>query len=322
MTTTTLNYIQQEITRIGYPMCVLIGNIGGAIGLFVFLQKRMRKNPYGLFIIVYMIANILYVNFTILLQALSALFQINPSAQSSTFCRIEYYISFVLAVIPSYLLAMASIDRSFASSRNVHIRSRSTKRFAALMIGIICSFWIVFHVQAFFTADLELIGNLGFVCTFRLGISTIFAAYYNLICIGIIPPLLMIGFGIQILMNIRQNHVNRTNLRNNRRSLILLLIIQVAIYLCLRLPASFYLIYKQITSVYQQTSNQIIIGQFIQSTAYFCQFMQVSISPLLNLITKTFRKELKRALNRIRRRNNRLHVTGSIDMQRTGRHLN
>lgn len=99
-------------------------------------------------------------------------------------------------------------------------------------------------------------------------------------------------------MNKTQTHTYRNDSRNNRR-LIILLIIQVTVYLCLRLSASLYLIYEEITSARIKTSDQLIIEQFVQSVVYLCQFIQVSISPLLNLSTKTFRIELKRALNRI-----------------------
>jgi hypothetical protein len=79
MTTTLLINIQQQIGRIGDPICIFIGNIGGAIDLFVFLQKTMRRNPCGLFLIAYMITNMLYINFTILVTALDRLFQTNST---------------------------------------------------------------------------------------------------------------------------------------------------------------------------------------------------------------------------------------------------
>jgi hypothetical protein len=314
MTTALLINIQYQITVIGYPICIVIGNVGGAIGLFVFLQKSMRRSPCGLFFIAYMITNLLYVNFTILLSALTALFQINLSIQSSIFCRMFYYLSFVFAVIPSYLLSMASIDRSLASSHNVHTRLRSTRRFATLMIASICSFWILFHLHAFFTVNIQFINNIQLVCTFLSGISTTFVTYYNLICVGIIPLSLMVVFGIRILMNIQQARVVRNRLNNNRR-LVLILLIQVMIYLCLRLPASLYLIYKQITQFSIKTSDQVLVEQFIQTVVYFCQFIQVSISPLLNFTTKTFRKELKRAWNKVARGNNQPQSMNTIQRQ-------
>jgi hypothetical protein len=303
MTTTLLIDIQHQITVIGYPMCIVIGNVGGAIGLFVFLQKSMRRNPCGLFFIAYMIINLFYINFTILLAALNALFQINLPIQSSVFCRMYYYLTFTFAVIPSYLLSMASIDRSFASSHNVHTRLRSTRRFATLMIGCICSFWILFHLHAFFTVDIQLINNFQLVCTFLPGISTTFITYYSLICVGMIPLSLMVVFGIRILMNIQQTRIVRNHLNNNRR-LVFILIIQVMIYLCLRLPSSFYLIYKQITQSSIKTSDRLLIEQFIQTVVSFCQFIQVSISPLLNFTTKTFRNDLKQVWNKIIRKVN------------------
>ena len=54
MTTTLLINIQLQIGRIGDPICIFVGNISGAIGLFVFLQKTNEKKsmwivPYYLY---------------------------------------------------------------------------------------------------------------------------------------------------------------------------------------------------------------------------------------------------------------------------------
>ena len=250
-----------------------------------------------------MITNMLYINFTILIAALDSLFQTNTTIQSSIFCRIYYYLSFVLAVIPPYLLSMASLDRSLASSHNVNTRLRSTQRFARLIIGMICMLWILFHLHAFFIVDIQIINGIQLICTFLPGIPTTFITYYNLICVGIIPLSLMIAFGIRILINIKRIRVVRNPLNNNRR-LIVLLIVQVTVYLVLRLPTSFYFIYKQITNFNSKTSDRIKIEQFIQSVVYFCQFIQISFSPLLNLTSKTFRNELKQIWNKIMRKVN------------------
>jgi hypothetical protein len=62
--------------------------------------------------------------------------------------------------------------------------------------------------------------------------------------------------------------------------------------------------YKEITKFNSKTSDRITIEQFIQGVVYFCQFIQISFSPLLNLTSKTFRKELKQAWNKITRKVN------------------
>jgi hypothetical protein len=133
-----------------------------------------------------------------------SLFKINPTVHSSIFYLIQYYISFVLAGIPSNVLVMASIGRSLPSSRNINIRLRSTQCFTTLMIGIICIFSRVFHVQAFFTVDLQLINGLQLIY-----ISISFLTFYKLICIGIILPSLMTVFEIRILINTKQSRVNQ-----------------------------------------------------------------------------------------------------------------
>lgn len=51
----------------------------------------------------------------------------------------------------------------------------------------------------FFTVDLQLINGVQSICTFRQGFSITFISYYNLICVGIIPPLRMTSFEIRTI---------------------------------------------------------------------------------------------------------------------------
>ncbi|UJR29469.1 hypothetical protein I4U23_010681 [Adineta vaga] len=295
MSSTLLTQIQLELIRIGLPICIIIANVSSILGLFVFLQKTMRNNPCVIYFIVYMITNLIYIDFTAVSTVFSG-YAMDFSIKSNLCCSIRMYLSYVFTAIPSYLLVMTSLDRMFISSSNVHIRQRSSKRFSLLIIIIIIIFWLLFHLHAFFFSEVQLIYGIRLSCTTRSGIPSSFISYYGLIN-AMIPITLMSLFGIQTLKNIHKIHRNRSQSLDKRLTIIL--IGQISIYICLRLPLSLYLIYSEITKYRIKSSNQILIEQFIYFITIFCQFIQVSLSPLINLSTKSFRNELKRILYQI-----------------------
>ncbi|CAF3752479.1 unnamed protein product [Adineta steineri] len=298
MSASLLSQVQLQMIRIGLPICVSIGNLGCILGLFVFLQKSMRNNPCITYLIGYMITNLIYIDFTVLSTVFSG-YGMDISTKSNLLCCIRMYMSYVFSAIPSYFLVIASMDRMFVSSSNINIRQRSNKRFALFMVIVIIIFWILFHLHAFFFSEIQLIYGVRLSCTIRSGSPASFIAYYGVVN-AIIPITLMTGFGIQTLINIKRVRLNRVRSREHR--LIPLLILQISIYIFLRLPTSLYLVYAQITNSNIKSSNQILIEQFVYFIVIFCQFTQVCISPLMNLISNSFRKEFQLALKKMVRR--------------------
>jgi hypothetical protein len=300
MSSSTLTQIQVQMIRIGCPICVVIGNLDCILGLFVFLQKSMRNNPCIIFLIGYMVTNLIYIDFTVLSTAFAG-YGMDMSIISHFSCCMRTYMSYVFSACPSWFLVMASMDRMFVSSSNAQIRNRSNKRFALIMLIGNILFWLIFHIQAFFISEIVLLYGVRLYCTTRPGAASTFAAYYGPIN-ALIPITLMTLFGIQTLINIKRTRRNHTNSQNQR--LIGLLFGQIFIYIFLRLPISIYLIYGQITKSYAKSSNRVAIENFVDFVVVFCQFTQVSISPLMNLVTNSFRIELRRAVYKtIGRRN-------------------
>jgi hypothetical protein len=209
---------------------------------------------------------------------------------------------------------MASMDRMFVSSPNAQMRNRSNKRFALIVLMGIILFWLVFHIQAFFISEIVLLYGVELYCTTRPGAASTFVAYYGPIN-ALIPITLMTLFGIQTLNNIKQTRRNQTNSQNHR--LIGLLFGQIFIYIFLRLPTSMYLIYGQITKSVVKNSNRVAIENFVDFIVVFCQFTQVSISPLMNLVTNSFRIELKRAVYKTIGR--RTDIDGTFDSTKNGK---
>jgi len=302
MSLRVLSQIQVKILRYGVPICMTIGTIGSLAGLLMFTRKPMRKSPCIIILIAYILTNLIYINFTMLSAVLSG-YNSDFATKSLELCRLRMYVSFVFSAIPSYLLVLASLDRMFISSADVRIRQRSNRRFALLMIFGVCLFWIIFHLHAFFYSEIQLIYNgLQLSCTVRAGGSSTFVSYYGLIN-AIIPLILMATFGFRTFINMNRFQFRRTNLHSLLdRRLIALLIIQLNIYVFLRLPTSIYLIYGQLTKYDIKNFNRILVEEFAYFITILCQFIQVCIFPWTNLITKHFRMEFIRVICKLFRK--------------------
>lgn len=297
MSTQTLALIQLEMTRIGLPIFISIGNLSSLIGLSVFLQTPMRRNSCIFILIGYMISNLIYLNFTVLSVVLSS-YGFDFSIRSVPLCRLRMYMSYVFSIIPTYLLILASFDRMCISSLTVRTRSIPTRRFSIFTTVAIVLFWSLFHLHAFFTSELQNITNTKVSCVTQPGVMTTLITYYSLICGGIIPITLILIFGLRTLINVRKS--NRTGVHRREIRLISLLIAQITIYLCLRVPTSIYFIYQEATKFHVKKIDRILADRFVFFLTLFSQFIQVSISPMLNLTSHCFRSEFRRVLMRFR----------------------
>jgi len=260
-----------------------------------------------------MVTNLIYVDFTVLSTVFVG-YGMDMSIKSHFSCCMRTYLSYVFSACPSWFLVMASMDRMFVSSPNVQMRNRSNKRFALIILIGNILFWALFHIQAFFISEIVLLYGVELYCTTRPGAASTFAAYYAPIN-ALIPITLMTLFGIQTLINIKRTRRNQTNSQNQR--LIGLLFGQIVIYIFLRLPLAIYLIYWQITKSVVKSSNRVAIENFVASVAQFCTYTQVSISPLMNVVTNSFRIELKRAVYKTIGRRTDIDVTS--DSTRNGK---
>ena len=300
MSTQVLQLVQLQLARIGLPICILVGNASSFLGLMVLFQPKLRKNSCILFLLGYIITNLIYLNFTVFLVALSG-YGYDLTHQSTVFCRLRMYFSFVFSTTPSYLLVMASWDRMCISSSSIRTRLIASRRFSLFMILVLCIFWSIFHIHAIIASEIQPISSTRVTCNTRPGVMTTFVTYYSLICDGIIPLLLMTIFGIRTWINVQ--HVNRNRTQRRERRIIFLLILQLILYFCLRLPTPLYFIYQEATNSNNKTTDRIIIDRFILFIVLFFQFIQVSVSPVLNLLTNTFRIEIRRIFYKIFYRN-------------------
>ena len=195
--------IQKNLYRFGGPIFVSIGAISGVMGLLVFNQKSLRKNPCSIYFTAYNVAILLLIFTSFLPLTLEIGYSITPATKSLFLCRLRLFTTFLFNCLCPYYLLLASIDRGLVTSPNARTRKRSTQCVAYMSILIGTLIWIIglIHVPVFSTINYTLLVGRP-VCYVQIG-------WYSkaISCVSLIKelviPLLMIIFGMWSIQHIR-----------------------------------------------------------------------------------------------------------------------
>ncbi|CAF3557662.1 unnamed protein product [Rotaria sp. Silwood1] len=223
------------------------------------------------------------------------------------FCKIRYYFFYVFVGIPRYFIILASIDRYLASSSDMHRRRWSTPKIAIrLIIGNVL-FWCIIYIHIPIFYEIQN-GD----CSFRKGIYSIFFCIYLLIESGIIPPLMMLIFGLLTLNNIRRSKRNirpiqvvdvTASLQFNRISkkdlqLSKMLFNQICLWIILNMLNPCYLLYRTMTINDTKSSVRLAVELFINNMSYSSIYLEFSLTFFIyTLSSPLFRRELKKLMH-------------------------
>ncbi|CAF1432228.1 unnamed protein product [Adineta ricciae] len=305
----TLNIVQYYFYRLILPIFLIFGTIGNVFNLIIFVQPYLRKSPCSIYLLVYTIISICWIDFIGLTSSLSIGYSIDISIQSTIICRIRTYIIYVTINLLPELLILVAFDRTCISSRRLIIRQYSTMKIAIYSISCITFFWIIFNIPALIYTNIEQFPTGQFICiplpnnVFNEFIFVFFAISY-----GILPPCVLIIFVFIILSNLlhyRNIILSVDNLcqyRPNKKEqqLIIMLLTQILITILCQIPSSIFQIYSVITKNYDKSFEQILIESFIYNLFVFLLYLPSCLSFYVYLIAaKTFRYEVSRAIKKI-----------------------
>ena len=210
-----LGNIQKQIILYGIPLILFFGISGNMINCAVFLQKSLRSNSCSIYLIASSIANTI-----LLISAMStnlySFYNIDPLTYSLAYCKIRFYLINSLFMISRTYIVLAYVDRYTLCSSHAHIRAFSRCQVAFRLIPIVIIGWIIIpiYVVIFNTIDTNRFIMPGFY--------RIFYAIYSAICSGILPPSLMITFGLLARRNLRlmRKRITPAGLAGNQRVII------------------------------------------------------------------------------------------------------
>lgn len=311
-----LSSTQQILYRFGGPLLLAIGSISCLLNLLIFTKGTLRKNHCTINFIAINIIHVIYLYMGLFFTSLSSGYGIDPSAKSIVFCRLRFYVGFVISCCQSSLLVVATIDRTLITSSNNRIRRLTTRRVMIAIILVTCLFWTIVHTHALFFTEIRQIGPNSFVCTCQQGTYIIFITYYIVIINGVLPPILMTIFSCWTVRNIhrvrciqRLSRVSNTrlittgrpySLQSKDHQLIRMLFVEILVYLICKSPITLLFIYLQITNHDDKTTEQGLVELLALQIIFFVYYIENSIGFYMNIIvSKTFRTEFKRIVLRI-----------------------
>lgn len=197
MSTATLLRIQVQMNYYGYPILLVLGNIGNIFILILFY--RQRHNPCSIYLIGSAIANLLYLTFGGFIRIFSNSL-VEESLRALIVCKLSSYIPRFFGQVTKTLLIFACIDRYMITSKDVRLRAFSTPKRAIYITCAIYVIWAIIpsHILVGITISNKQCAKIGWYVTFY--------AFYALLFIGCILSLIICVFSYLTMRNIKQLH--------------------------------------------------------------------------------------------------------------------
>ncbi|CAF1380298.1 unnamed protein product [Adineta steineri] len=289
-----VNFLNKIISQIAFALIIIMGNIGSILTCIVFSQPTYRKSPCAMYFFASSFSQLFTFNFACLTRMLQYAYGIQIINTNLWFCRIRFYLFYILVAIPRYNIIMATIDRYFASSRDALRRQWSSPKLASRFIIVNVIFWCLIYIQVIIFYNI----NTG-ACQYQTGVYSIFFSIYISIDSGILPLFLMFIFGLLTVRNIHQTKKRIEPATGNSGKITKkdiqfhkMLANQICLYLILNVPNPCYLVYRTITLYTIKSPFRLATETFVSNMTYVLIYFGFSLT-FVNFIisSQIFRKE-------------------------------
>jgi hypothetical protein len=301
MSTSILPTIQTQLNRYGYPIFMILGNIGNLF--IVILFGRQRQSACGIYLISSAILNDLYLTFNSFVQIFPPYYS-DETIRAFAACKIRYYVSNVLGQTAKTMIVLACIDRFMFTSRLATLRALSTTKRAKLLIYLAIIFWPLFasHIAIMTTIINRQCGTFG---TY----STVYTVY-TIIFVGLIPPILLGLFGYLTYHHMKQIHgriqpvvhiKTDANAPSRRRDRELLVIVISEVFVYVISTTLYPLILLEMMISRYVISNKSVqysqIENFIFTISFLLLFLN-NASPffIYLVVSKSFRRDFQQLI--------------------------
>jgi hypothetical protein len=301
MSSSTLTTIQTQLNNYGYPIFMILGNIGNVFIIRLFSQQR--QNACSLYLISAAVVNILYLTFTGFVQ-IFPIYYADGTIRAIISCKIYAYVINVIGQMAKTLLVLACIDRFLVTNERVNFRLFSKPKQAKYLIVFSIIFWLLFTIHIPITRTI-VNGQCGV-----FGIYSTIYSVYAIIFVGLIPPIISGIFGYLTYHNMRQRHariqpvlknLSDANISIQQRDQALLIIVIAEVVTYVVTTAIFPLIQlEKMISQYlipNKSSQYLRIELFILNIAYLLLFIN-SAAPFYTYLisSKSFRRDFKQLI--------------------------
>ncbi|CAF1161206.1 unnamed protein product [Adineta steineri] len=303
-----LNNIIVYIYRYATPVIYIIGNIGNLLNAWVFLKKSWSKNVCVLYFKVCLFLSSAYLNSVILGNTFIIGYNINAHNSNIVLCKLFFYFSFLISMLLTTVLVLASIDRLLISSQNVDTRLYSSKRLAYFSISCSTIFWMIFNIHAFIRVNIQVIPPSFVICYYDpIKLYADFIVYLSM-TFNCVFCFLMIILCVLSVKNVRRIRIIPRQQRNQIRSmtkkdfqLLRCLFLFTILHTIASIFPTVYSIYAVATSGnIPPTLLQRAIDDFLKHLFNFCYYIFYSTSFFIFFgVSKAFRQELKRMIYKL-----------------------
>ena len=127
------------------------------------------------------------------------------------------------------------------SSLNVNNRLWTTPRFAYRLIIGVSIFWMLFSIHAFFGSKNDYVMGYSY-CSIEKGSYAWFITFYGIIINYLLPPTLMVTFGLLTIINVQRTHrrirdtTSRRTMQRKDQHLLRMLLFQVLVSVIFTVP--------------------------------------------------------------------------------------
>ncbi|UJR35204.1 hypothetical protein I4U23_027971 [Adineta vaga] len=297
-----IKFLNKTISQYGLGLIWLMGNIGAVLTCLVFYQPIFRKSPCAMYFLASSFAQFFTYNFALFTRMLQYGFDIQIVNTDLWFCKVRYYLFYLCIANSRYNIIIASIDRYFASSRDVVQRQWSSSKIAVRVIIGMIIFWCIMYIQVLVFYQLR---NQS--CQYQGGTYGTFFSIYIALDSGILPIILMLIFGLLTVRNIHKSTqricpimaqndgrlVHNTKISKTDGQLHKMLINQIVLFIVLNVPNPCYLLYQSFTMHSSKSLLRSTTETFLSNMTYVLVYLGFSLTFVnFTISSQIFRREL------------------------------
>ena len=338
--TSTLPFIQQQLTRYVYSAFLIFGITGSCLNILLLSRRQFRTSscciceytdrlpgmlialPLSLDLWAMSIAILILLSWVIGLY-LYALDHPDPVTTTVVFCKMRIYVLQASALTYRWYLTVACIDRFAASAVNARLRNLATLSIARRAAVVIPLAWIVLPMHSLILYNLR--GNICGILYSSAG--ALYHSIFTTVVAGVLPPAIMVTCAVLIYRNLVQKRQRRQIITAQESSrtdetkhlltrrdqqVLLMLLIQATAYVITTLPLMAVYFYNALTIfLTNKPADRVAIERFSQYLAEMICFLFPAASfYLYTMASRTFRKELVCMVS------SAVHYTWSKDISR------
>jgi hypothetical protein len=284
------------LVRVILPVTIVIGVAGNSFNIAVLTRPALYRHACSRYFLALATNNLFYSGIVFIHRLLSSGYQINVANYSVTSCKIINYITTISAFLSPYFIVCASIDRYCVTSISPQIRKFSCIRVTKWMIFMIFAVYLLLFINILVLANIQ--PERGFSCAVQA--SSLYSQVYiitQVFLYAVIPPSLMILFGLLTIQNSNRSRVDRiaaSRFNRTERQLARMLFLQVSVHILLTLPTSVTFLMTALPNIVAITTSFSFI-----STIFSLLFNFSYVTPffLYVLSGRIYRNELLRLVH-------------------------